>query len=213
MVYNCTGEFMRLKHIKNADKIIEKSKYLIKDKFKFKGKWNKVFNNKNLIEVEIGMGKGNFLIKKALESPNINFIGIEKYESVLVSVVNKLDIYNLNNIKIICLNAKYINKVFKKEISKLYLNFSDPWPKKRHAKRRLTSPEFLKIYKNIFKNNYDIELKTDNDELFLYSLNIFKENGFVLKNLSRDCKSIYKTEYEEKFINKGKNINYLNVIK
>ncbi len=204
---------MRLKHIKNADKIIKNSKYLVKDIYKYKGKWNKIFNNKNPIEIEIGMGKGNFLISKAIDNPDINYIGIEKYDSVLVSAVRKLENSDINNFRIINTDARNINKIFKKEISKLYLNFSDPWPKKRHAKRRLTSPKFLKIYSTIFKKNYNIEMKTDNDDLFLYSLKILKENDFILKDISRNHNSTYKTEYEEKFINKGKNINYLYVIK
>lgn len=204
---------MRLKHIKNAELIVEASIYFIKDKFKYKGKWKTLFFNDNPIEIEIGMGKGKFLIEKALNNPNINFIGIDKYESVLVSAVKKLDNYKLENIKIICIDAKDINEVFDKEIDKIYLNFSDPWPKKRHIKRRLTSPNFLEKFSLIFKDKFNLEMKTDNDELFEYSIEVFKENKFIIKEMSRDYKSLYKTEYEERFIEKGKNINYVNIVK
>ncbi len=204
---------MRLKHIKNANKIVEASRYFIKDKFEYKDKWNHLFHNNNPIEIEIGMGKGKFLIEKALSNSNINYIGIDKYESVLVSVVKKLEEYELNNIKIVCVDASVINEVFDKEITKLYLNFSDPWPKKKHTKRRLTSPKFLEKFELIFKDKFNLEMKTDNDELFLYSLEVFKENKFIINEINTDYKSLYKTEYEDKFIAKGKNINYVNVTK
>ena len=129
---------MRLKHIKNAEEIISKSKYLVKSPRENKGNWNKVFNNDNNIEVEIGMGKGKFIIEKAIQNPNINYIGIEKYDSPLVSAVKKLEELEINNLKLICIDALGIEEVFDHEIDKIYLNFSDPWPKKRHAKRRLT---------------------------------------------------------------------------
>lgn len=212
-MYNDIGEIMRLKHIKNADKIVETSKYFIKDKSKNKGKWNKIFGNDNPIEIEIGMGKGKFLIEKALNNPDINYIGIDKYESVLVSTVKKLDEYELDNIKIICCDASNINEVFDREVNKLYLNFSDPWPKKRHTKRRLTSPIFLEKFELIFKDKFDLEMKTDNDDLFLYSLEVFKEKKYIIKEMSRNYQSLYKTEYEDKFIAKGKNINYVNIVK
>jgi tRNA (guanine-N7-)-methyltransferase len=212
-VYNVVGEIMRLKHIKNSDTIIEFSPYLIKDKYNHIKCWNKVFDNNNPIEIEIGMGKGNFIISKALNNKSINFIGIEKYSSVLVYAMRKLDDLEINNLKIICVDATEIDKVFEGEVSKIYLNFSDPWPKKRHAKRRLTSERFLEKYKSISKNKLNIELKTDNDSLFEYSVETFENNNFKINKLDRDYKSLYKTEYEEKFISKGKNINYISVSK
>lgn len=134
---------MRLKHIKDADKIINKSNYIIENPEEYKGKWNKLFNNDNNIEIEIGTGKGKFIIEKALQNSNINFIGIEKYDSPLVSAVKKLEELDINNLRLICYDAFTIDNIFDKEISKIYLNFSDPWPKKRHTKRRLTSSRFL----------------------------------------------------------------------
>jgi tRNA (guanine-N7-)-methyltransferase len=204
---------MRLRHIKDSDEIIGYSKYIVKDKFNCINLWNKIFKNDNSIEIEIGMGKGNFIINKAIDNPNVNYIGIEKYSSVLVYTMRKLDELEINNLKIICMDATEIDKVFNKEVSKIYLNFSDPWPKKRHAKRRLTSETFLEKYKLISKNKVNIELKTDNELLFEYSLEVFKNNGFKINEINRNHESIYKTEYEEKFLSKGKNINFVNVIK
>ena len=137
---------MRLKHIKNAEEIISKSKYLEQNPRDNKGNWNKVFNNDNNIEIEIGMGKGKFIIEKAIQNPNVNFIGIEKYDSPLVSAVKKLEELELNNLRLVCIDALGIEEIFDHEIDKIYLNFSDPWPKKRHVKRRLTSSVFLNKY-------------------------------------------------------------------
>lgn len=121
---------MRLKHIKDADKIINKSNYIITKPEKYKGKWNKLFNNDNNIEIEIGTGKGKFIIETALQNSNTNYIGIEKYDSPLVSAVKKLEELEINNLKLICYDAFEIENIFDKEIYKIYLNFSDPWPKK-----------------------------------------------------------------------------------
>ena len=204
---------MRLKHIKNADIIISNSKYLIKNPELYKGKWKTLFNNKNDIEIEIGMGKGKFIISKAINNPNINYIGIEKYDSPLVTAVRNLEELTLPNLKLICFDASNINDIFDKEISKIYLNFSDPWPKKRHTKRRLTSPNFLEKYDKIFKNQKDIEMKTDNDLLYEYSCMSFSENGYEIIKTDTNYLDEYRTEYEDKFISIGKNINYVHVVK
>ena len=201
---------MRLKHIKNANVIISASPYLVKDPMEYKGKWNELFGNDNPIEIEIGTGKGKFIISKALANKNINYIGIEKYDSPLVSAVKKLnEVEEVPNLKLICFDAANIDQIFNKEIDKIYLNFSDPWPKKRHAKRRLTSSIFLVKYDNLFKENKRIELKTDNDDLFDYSVQSFKENGYSILKVDRDFFDEFTTEYEEKFIARGKNINYV----
>lgn len=204
---------MRLKHIKGSEQIVENSKIVIKSPELYKGKWKNVFKNNNKIYIEIGMGKGNFLIENARRHKNINYIGIEKYPSVLLNAINIIEGEKLNNIKIICMDANNIDNVFEKEISKIYLNFSDPWPKKRHAKRRLTSPVFLNKYDKLFKKFKIIEQKTDNDDLFNYSVEMFKEcNYFILKKSNNYFDKI-RTEYENKFISKGKNINYVKVFK
>ncbi len=204
---------MRLKHIKNADEIISKSKYLVKSPKENKGKWNKVFKNDNNIEIEIGTGKGKFIIGKALENPNINFIGIEKYDSPLVSAVKKLEELELNNLKLICFDALEIEEVFDHEIDKIYLNFSDPWPKKRHTKRRLTSSVFLNKYESLFKNEKRIEMKTDNDDLYEFSIESLIENGYDVIKTDTNYLDTIRTEYEDKFISLGKNINYISVVK
>ena len=159
------------------------------------------------------MGKGNFIIEHARKNPNINYIGLEKYPSVLLNAIKIIEEEKITNLKIICMDASNINDVFYKEISKLFLNFSDPWPKKRHAKRRLTSPEFLKKYDTIFKKFKIIEQKTDNDDLFNYSLESFKKHHYIKLKLNRNYFDTIRTEYESKFIAKKKNINYVKVIK
>ena len=204
---------MRLKHIKNADKIINSSSYVIKEPTLNKGKWSEVFNNSNPIEIEIGTGKGKFLTSKAIKNPNINYIGIEKYDSPLVGAVKRLNDIEVPNIRFICFDALNIPELFDHEISKIYLNFSDPWPKKRHAKRRLTSNIFLEKYDNLFKGDKIIEMKTDNDNLYEYSLVSFENYGYEIKKTDTNYHDEYTTEYEDKFISIGKNINYVYVVK
>ena len=204
---------MRLKHIKNADIIVSNSEYTINNPKDYNGKWNELFNNTNPIEIEIGTGKGKFIISKALNNKNINYIGIEKYDSPLVGAIKRIGQDKIPNLRLICFDAINIEEIFDHEISKLYLNFSDPWPKKKHAKRRLTSSNFLERYNNIFINKPDIEFKTDNDDLFDYLLISFEENGYKIVEVNRNYFDEYTTEYEDKFIGLGKNINYVHIVK
>ena len=204
---------MRLKHIKDAENIIRKSKYLVLNPYEYKGKWNTLFNNDNNIEIEIGTGKGKFIIDLASNNPNTNYIGIEKYDSPLVSAVKKLEDLDLPNLKLINVDALNIKEIFDKEIYKIYLNFSDPWPKKRHQKRRLSSSVFLNLYDDLFKDTKRIQMKTDNDDLYEYSLISFEENGYDIKKTDTNYFDIYTTEYEDKFRGLGKNINYIYVEK
>ena len=183
-----------------------------------KSKWNKVFGNNNPIHIEIGMGKGDFIIESAIRYPNINFIGIEKYSSVLARAIEKLHDKELSNLRLIRMDANFIEDVFDKEIDTIYLNFSDPWPKKRTAKRRLSSDVFLDKYKNLFKKDYNIIMKTDNMNLFEYSLESFSRNGYILEKVSLDLHSSdiennIETEYEKKFVAKGNKIYYVNAKK
>ena len=208
---------MRLRNNKNAKEIIENSKYLVINPENYKGKWKKVFNNDNPIYIEIGCGKGNFVIENAKTYPNINFIGIEMYDTVLMYAINKVP-ENLNNLKFIRMDARLINDVFDKEIDLIYLNFSDPWPKNRNAKRRLTHERFLTRYDSIFKNNKKIFLKTDNIHLFEFSIESLSSYGYTLKNVSldlvnSDIKDNIMTEYEKKFTEKGIRINRLEAYK
>lgn len=204
---------MRLKHIKGSEEKVSLSKVVIKNPEQYKGKWKSVFNNKNKIYLEIGMGKGSFLIEHARRNKNVNYIGFEKYPSVLLNALETIENENLTNIKIICADAYKVDEIFYKEISKLYLNFSDPWPKKRHIKRRLTSDVFLKKYNSMFKGLKVIEQKTDNDELFNFSLESYKLNHYIVVKKNTNYFDDIRTEYENKFISKGKNINYVKVIK
>ena len=202
---------MRLKHIKDADIIVNSSIYTVKNAEKYKGKWKELFQNNNDIEIEIGSGRGKFIIDKALQNKNINYIGIEKYDSALVKAVKRLEEIDINNLKLIVYDASSIENLFEKEINKIYLNFSDPWPKKRHAKRRLTSKVFLEKYDKLFTDKKVIEMKTDNDDLFDYSLISFEEYGYKIIDINRNHISDITTEYEDKFTKKGKNINYVKV--
>ena len=147
---------MRLKNVRNASEIINSSSYVIKEPQNYMKKWNKLFNNDNPIDIEIGMGKGDFIIEMAKRHPNINYIGIEMFDSVIVRAVQKLEDETIDNLKLIRMDANLINDIFYKEINTIYLNFSDPWPKNRHEKRRLTSSYFLKKYDDIFKGEKKI---------------------------------------------------------
>lgn len=203
---------MRLKNIKGASERILEGKYFINNPNEYKGKWHKLFNNNNPIYIEIGVGKGNFIIKNAIENPNINYIGIEMYDSVILRAVEKTNELELNNLYLIRMDARLIEDVFDKEIDLIYLNFSDPWPKERHAKRRLTSPRFLARYDNIFRGDNHIIMKTDNLDLFNYSVDSLKEYGYTINEISNDLHkekdNIITTEYEDKFTSKGMKINY-----
>ena len=209
---------MRLKNVKGANEIIINGKYYLANPYDYKGKWNEVFDNDNKeLHIEIGMGKGNFIINNALKYPNINFIGIEKFDSVIVRAIQKSNELELNNLKIVRMDANTIEDVFDKEIDTLYLNFSDPWPKDRHSKRRLTSDNFLAKYENIFKKDKHIIMKTDNIDLFNFSLECFERNNYKILNITNDLANEnidnIKTEYEERFMDKGIKINRVEVKK
>ena len=203
---------MRLRNNPNADQILENHKYFVVLNTKdHKGKWKDIFHNDNPIYIEIGMGKGQFIIENAKQYPDINFIGIEKFSSVLVQAIKKLDSETpLDNLKLMKEDAADLLEVFElDEIDCIYLNFSDPWPKKKHAKRRLTSSTFLPIYQDILKKNGHLILKTDNRGLFEYSLISFQQFGMnfedVCLNLhnSEGYEDNIRTEYEQKFSPQG----------
>jgi len=205
---------MRLKNLKHKDEIMTNNPYLIYNPSDYKGKYQSLFNNTNPIELEIGCGKGDFIINKALTNPNINYIGLEKYDSVIARALKKVDI-DIPNLRFIREDALNIDNVFDHEISVLYLNFSDPWPKLRHHDRRLTSRIFLEKYDSIFKSKNIIIQKTDNTDLYKYSLQSFKDYGYKIKETSEDLyNSKYivgniPTEYETKFHNDGLSIYYV----
>jgi tRNA (guanine-N7-)-methyltransferase len=207
---------MRLRNVKNKEEIMNNSSTLIRDYKGLKGKWISLFNNSKPIYIEIGMGKGDFILGNALKYPDINFIGIEKYDSVIARAIEKIESVEEipKNLRIIRMDAKVIDEAFDKEIDRIYLNFSDPWPKKRHAERRLTSNTFLNKYSKIFKKDYEIIMKTDNVNLFEYSLETLSQNKYSFEKVSLDLHNSdivdnIMTEYEKKFTKKGIKINYL----
>ncbi len=202
---------MRLRNIKNKEEIINNSNYIVLNPKDYKGKWNELFNNDNPIYIEIGMGKGKFIIENAFKYQNINFIGIEKYDSVIARSIKKIEDYSLDNLKVIRMDAKDITDVFNKEIDLIYLTFSDPWPKDRHEKRRLTHKNFLTLYDEIFRNKNRIILKTDNKSLFEFSIVSLSNYGYKFTNINVDLHNsmetdIITTEYEDKFVKIGKPI-------
>ena len=199
---------MRLKNVKGAKEIIENSKYIIKNPLEYKGNFKTLFEKEGKLEIEIGMGKGDFIIGKAMQNPDINYIGIEKFDSVIVRAIQKLESIDLPNLKLIRMDALEIDNVFSKEIDTIYLNFSDPWPKNRHSNRRLTSKIFLDKYEKIFKATPCIIQKTDNRKLFEYSLISFVENNYKIEEISLDLykddiKDNVATEYEKRFVSLG----------
>ena len=235
---------MRLRNIPGARDVIKQSKYCIKEPEQYRGRWAEVFGNDHPIRIEIGMGKGRFLMDQAAAHPEINYIGIEMYSSVLIRAIEKAEEReqstdskkaeecevradsetgkecskviesadeSFRNFVFIRMDATYIEEVFGEgEVDRIYLNFSDPWPKERHAKRRLTSSLFLKRYEKILAKNAWIEFKTDNEALFDFSLEEARESGWELCAVTRDLhhdrvmmEGNIMTEYEEKFSSLG----------
>ncbi len=203
---------MRLRNVKNKEEIMNNSSYLIRNPIDYKGKWNKYFKNNNPIYIEIGMGKGQFIINNALKNPGINYIGIEKYDSVVAKGLLKIP-EGIPNLVMVRGDAYEIDEMFEKEVDCIYLNFSDPWPKKRHHLRRLSSSVFLDKYDGIFKNKKIIEMRTDNRDLFQYSLVSFSNHNYILEDVSLDLHNDnmpeVTTEYEDKFSSKDMPIYYV----
>ena len=208
---------MRLRNIPGAKDAIEESIYVIQNPQENKGCWDKVFPQNQPIHLEVGMGKGRFLMDMARLHPEINYIGIEMYDSVLLRAIQKREALaeegeNLSNLMFMRMDARLLPEVFEKgEVAKIYLNFSDPWPKARHARRRLTSNEFFKLYDKVLTADGTVEFKTDNHPLFDFSVEELKTSElFVLDQLSYDLHNDSKmnqgnimTEYEAKFSSMG----------
>lgn len=195
---------MRMRNPKDKDELLNGCDYYYEDNF----------NNDNKICLEIGMGKGQFILNMALENPETNYIGVEKFSSVAIKKINQ---YKPNNLKILVGDIANLVDTLEGKIDTIYLNFSDPWSKDRHAKRRLTSINYLQVYDKLFKGDKHIIQKTDNDDLFQFSLEQYKEYGYEIKRISydlhsEDIKNVC-TEYEERFSNMGVKIKYVEVIK
>ena len=204
---------MRLRHIPGAEQMIEDSPYVIQNPEERKGKWHEVFGNHNPIRIEVGMGKGRFIMELAKANPEINYIGIERYSTVLLKAVQKREQLANTNICFMCIDSKNMADIFDMgEVDRIYLNFSDPWPKDRHAKRRLTSPQFMEVYDKILKKDGTVEFKTDNRGLFDYSLESVPEAGWNILEYTFDlhhsemAEGNVMTEYETKFAAEGKPI-------
>ena len=203
---------MRLRNIAGSREVIAESKYTVKDPEQKKGLWKKeIFGNDNEIHIEIGMGKGRFIMDMAALHPNINYVGIEKYSSVLLRAIQKQEELQLPNVIFIRMDAEDITEVFdESEVGRIYLNFSDPWPKDRHAKRRLPSREFLKRYDKILKADGVVEFKTDNEGLFTFAREEVEPAGWNIDAITYDLhndevmnEGNVMTEYEEKFSSLG----------
>lgn len=208
---------MRLRNIPRAEHVLTACPYVIKNEASYRGKWaGQIFANTNPVHLEIGMGKGRFLTALSKQNPDINYIGIERYSSVLLRAVERLgqpdkpetETYAFPNLRFVCMNAEELARVFApQEIGRIYLNFSDPWPKARHARRRLTSKEYFARYDSILSENGQVEFKTDNRSLFDFSISVLKESevwkiAACTYDLHQDTvmnEGNIMTEYEEKF--------------
>ena len=202
---------MRLRNIPGADDAIASSEYCIQEPKLLRGSWQSAFPLSQPIHIEIGMGKGRFLMDMATAHPDINYIGVERYSSVLLRALQKMELSPLPNLRFVCMDATEVTEVFDQgEVARIYLNFSDPWPKDRHSKRRLTSRQFFARYDQILAKEGHLEFKTDNQELFTFSLEEIPKPGWHLDACTRDLhhdevlnQGNIMTEYEEKFSSKG----------
>lgn len=202
---------MRLKNIPGAKDVIAESEWVIHEPEKKRGLWQQFFGNTNPIHIEVGMGKGKFLYEMASIHPEINYIGIEKYSSVLLRAIQKMEQESLPNLRFIRMDAEDIEQVFaRNEVERIYLNFSDPWPKDRHAKRRLPSREFLARYDRFLQKDGVLEFKTDNKGLFDFAVEEAPQAGWQIRKITYDLhrdpemvKGNVMTEYEERFSAKG----------
>ncbi|MBP3216336.1 MAG: tRNA (guanosine(46)-N7)-methyltransferase TrmB [Clostridium sp.] len=197
---------MRLRHIPGSEQQIEESPFVISGPEEFRGQWNMFFGNESPLHIEVGMGKGRFITELAAAHPEINYIGIERYTSVLLKAVEKRSLLFLPNLYFLCVDARTLPDIFAEgEVDRIYLNFSDPWPKDRHAKRRLTSPQFMALYDRILAPEGQVEFKTDNMGLFDYSLESIPEAGWTITASTKDlhhsdmAEGNIMTEYEAKF--------------
>ena len=207
---------MEYKKFKDADKIINRSDYMVAKPEENKNKWNQIFGNNNPIHLELGMGRGDFIINMAESNPRVNFIGLEISEDQLVKAVQKLNNKQLPNLKLICADARSIDTFFGREINTIYLTFSEPWPKAHDEKKRFTHESYLRLYDKIFKKDKHIIMKTDNKGLFQYSLQSLSQYWYVFDRVSLDLhndenpiKNNIMTDWEKKCVQDRKPIYYV----
>lgn len=204
---------MRLRNITGSREVIAESPFVVREEVleQCPGTWHVIFGNSHPVHIEVGMGKGRFIYDMAKSHPDVNYVGIEKYSSVLLRAIQKMKEEELPNLKFIRMDAEDIHKVFGRgEVARIYLNFSDPWPKDRHAKRRLPSRQFLARYDVILKKGGTLEFKTDNRDLFDFAVEELEPAGWKARVITYDLHSDEKlmegnimTEYEEKFSSRG----------
>ena len=206
---------MRYNVVKNANEIINNSDYLIKNPTSYKNKWKELFKNNNPICLELGMGRGSFIIEMAKKNPNINYIGLELDKNQTATAIKNIKDLKINNLKMICSDAAEIINIFGKEIDTIYLTFSEPWPKKQDAKKRFTAINYLKLYDRIFKKNKHIILKTDNKILFASSLETLSSYWYIFDvvsvDLHKDERKIdnVMTDFERQYFKEGRQIYYV----
>lgn len=206
---------MRYNIVKDADRILSESKYLVKNPEKYKGKWKDLFNNNNPICLELGMGRGSFIIEMARLHPNVNYIGLELDKNQTATAINNIGSKNLNNLKLICADARSIIDFFGKEISTIYLTFSEPWPKKQDEKKRFTDVSYLKLYDRIFKKNKHIILKTDNKILFASAMESLSSYWYIFDKVSLDLHNDERkienvmTDFEKQYFKEKRQIYYV----
>lgn len=208
---------MEYNKIKNANVIIDKSSYVVKNPENYKNKWNTLFGNNNPICLELGMGRGAFIIEMAMKHPNINYIGLELNDSQIATALEKLERLNLKNLKLIWGDANNIINFFGKEINTIYLTFSEPWPKKQDEKKRFTNISYLKAYDRIFKKNKHIILKTDNKILFASAIESLSDYWYIFNKVSLDLHNDERkiedeevmTDFEKQYVKEKRPIYYL----
>ena len=206
---------MEYNTVKDADKILARSKYVVSNPHSYKNKWSDLFGNHNPIHLELGMGRGEFIITMAKQNPKINFIGLELNESQTATAAQKLNNQNLPNLKLICADANNLIEFFGKEIDTIYLTFSEPWPKPIDEKKRFTHVNYLKMYDRIYKKDKHLILKTDNKVLFAYSIESLSQYWYEFRKVSMDLHHDERnipnvmTDWEQKCVKDGKQIYYV----
>lgn len=206
---------MRYNVVKNADEILNNSSYLIKNPEKYKGKWNTIFNNNKPICLELGMGRGSFIIEMAKRHPNINYIGLELDKSQTATAISNIRNDKIPNLRMICADARNIIEYFGKEIDTIYLTFSEPWPKKQDEKKRFTHESYLKLYDRIFKKHKHIILKTDNKILFASAMESLSQYWYSFDKVSLDLHNDERkienvmTDFEKQYFKEHRNIYYV----
>ena len=206
---------MRYNVVKNASEIIDDSKILVRNPENYIGNWSSVFGNNNPIMLELGMGRGSFIIGMAMKYPNLNFIGLELDKNQIAYALKQASNYKLNNLKMIHANANDLANIFKKDINTIYLTFSEPWPKKQDERKRFTHESYLRIYDRVFRKDKHIILKTDNKILFSSALESLSKYWYTFNRVSMDLHNDERkidnvmTDFEKQYFKEHRQIYYV----